>query len=76
MSGLGPRQSVERSAPFLENKILTLIHFTGLILWGQTLFVSEMFNAIFVLKGNKESFDVTTLPEGRGFGWNPVRISV
>ena len=24
----------------------------------------------------KESFDVTMLPEGRGFWWNPVRISV
>lgn len=24
----------------------------------------------------KESFDVTTLPEGRGFWWNPLRISV
>ena len=27
-------------------------------------------------KSEKESFDVTMLPKGRGFWWNPVRISV
>ena len=29
-----------------------------------------------IRKSEKESFDVTMLPEGRGFWWNPVRISV
>lgn len=28
------------------------------------------------IKLAKEAFDVSTLPEGRGFWWNPVRISV
>lgn len=29
-----------------------------------------------IIRKKKESFDVTKLPEGRGFWWNPVRISV
>lgn len=35
-------------------------------------------NAVFniIRKSAKEAFDVSTLPEGRGFWWNPVRISV
>lgn len=36
--------------------------------------INGAFNII--RKSAKESFDVTMLPEGRGFWWNPVRISV
>lgn len=36
--------------------------------------INGAFNII--RKSEKESFDVTMLPEGRGFWWNPVRISV
>lgn len=36
--------------------------------------INGAFNII--RKSTKESFDVTMLPEGRGFWWNPVRISV
>lgn len=36
--------------------------------------INGAFNII--RKSEKESFDVTMLPEGGGFWWNPVRISV
>lgn len=36
--------------------------------------INGAFNII--RKSAKESFDVTMLPEGRGFWWNPLRISV
>lgn len=36
--------------------------------------INGAFNII--RKSAKEAFDVTMLPEGRGFWWNPVRISV
>lgn len=36
--------------------------------------INGAFNII--RKSEKESFDVTMLPKGRGFWWNPVRISV
>jgi hypothetical protein len=36
--------------------------------------INAAFNII--RKSAKEAFDVSTLPEGRGFWWNPVRISV
>ena len=36
--------------------------------------INGAFNII--RKSAKESFDVTMLPEGRGFWWNPIRISV
>lgn len=36
--------------------------------------INGAFNII--RKSAKEAFDVSTLPEGRGFWWNPVRISV
>ena len=36
--------------------------------------INGAFNII--RKSAKESFDVTMLPKGRGFWWNPVRISV
>ena len=36
--------------------------------------INGAFNVI--RKSEKESFDVTMLPKGRGFWWNPVRISV
>ena len=36
--------------------------------------INGAFNII--RKSEKESFDVSNLPEGRGFWWNPVRISV
>lgn len=36
--------------------------------------INGAFNII--RKSAKEAFDVTTLPKGRGFWWNPVRISV
>lgn len=36
--------------------------------------INGAFNII--RKSAKEAFDVSTLPEGRGFWWNPIRISV
>lgn len=39
-----------------------------------TVNINGAFNII--RKSEKESFDVTMLPKGRGFWWNPVRISV
>ncbi len=36
--------------------------------------INGAFNII--RKSAKEAFDVSILPEGRGFWWNPVRISV
>ena len=37
---------------------------------------ADINGAFNIIRKSKESFDVTTLPEGRGFWWNPVRISV
>lgn len=37
---------------------------------------ADINGAFNIIRKKKESFDVTTLPEGRGFWWNPVRISV
>lgn len=36
--------------------------------------INAAFNII--RKSAKEAFDVSNLPEGRGFWWNPVRIPV
>lgn len=36
--------------------------------------INGAFNII--RKSAKETFDVSSLPEGRGFWWNPIRISV
>lgn len=37
---------------------------------------ADINGAFNIIRKKKESFDVTTLPEGRGFWWNPLRISV
>lgn len=37
---------------------------------------ADINGAFNIIRKSKESFDVSTLPEGRGFWWNPVRISV
>lgn len=37
---------------------------------------ADINGAFNIIRKSKESFDVTMLPKGRGFWWNPVRISV
>lgn len=49
----------------------------GLFRTGSGAIINADINGAFnIIRKSKESFDVTTLPEGRGFWWNPVRISV
>lgn len=49
--------------------------FNSGIIWVQKEdYMSEISEK--AIKLAKEAFDVSTLPEGRGFWWNPVRISV
>lgn len=37
---------------------------------------ADINGAFNIIRKKKEAFDVSKLPEGRGFWWNPVRISV
>lgn len=37
---------------------------------------ADINGAFNIIRKKKEAFDVTMLPEGIGFWWNPVRISV
>lgn len=50
----------------------------GLFKTSSGSIINADINAAFniIRKSAKEAFDVSNLPEGRGFWWNPVRVSV
>ena len=50
----------------------------GLFKTSSGSIINADINAAFniIRKSAKEAFDVNNLPEGRGFWWNPIRISV
>ena len=61
-------QHIIKQSSIYYNELQDLLHKC------KNLYNKGFFNII--RKSEKESFDVTMLPEGRGFWWNPVRISV
>lgn len=76
-------QHIIKRSSIYYNELQDLLHKCknlynkGLYVVRQHYFQYKDDNTVNIIrKSAKEAFDVSILPEGRGFWWNPVRISV